>query len=253
MRESESILLESPDAREVPDLRTARKVHARLRIQSRLRRGSVELALLDYCYLAVRTQRWRGEVLRYVLDLRFVDPTPRLVRHIAWRWIGASLLIGVVGGLIAWSIGKAPVRWWQHEALAACLLAFAVAGGAAIVAAYRTTETLALFSVHGRSRVLEYTGGLGTFRALRAFRPLLQGHLRHAVTARRRSLAEHLRDEMREHSRLRDLGVLPEADYEISKRRILAAHGVVMPHGAKPNHAVKATHRSPDYRAAPVI
>jgi hypothetical protein len=249
MRAAENILLESSDAREVPDLRTARKVHARLRIRSRLRLSTLELALFDYCYLAVRTQRWRGDPSRYVLDLRFVDPATRLVRHIAWRWFGASLLIGVVGILIAWGIGKSPGHWWRHDALPACTVVLAAAICGAVVAAYRTTETVALYTVHGRGCVLEYTGGLGTFHALRAFQPLLLGHLRHSVAARRRSLAEHLRDEMREHSRLRELGVLSEADYEVAKRRVLAAHGNALPSGSG-RKAPRPTHRSPGYRAA---
>jgi hypothetical protein len=119
-----------------------------------------------------------------------------------------------------------------------------------VVAAYRTTETLTLYSVHGRACLLEYTGGLGTFRALRAFNQLLQGHLRHAVAARRRSLADHLRDEMREHARLRGLGVLTENDYEIGKRRILAAHGVVTSRETASMQAARTPHRSPGYRAA---
>jgi hypothetical protein len=127
MQAVEHVLLESPDAREVPALRTARKVHARRRIRGRLRRSTLDLALLDYCYLSVGSQRWRRPETKYVLDLRFVDPTPHLTRHIAWRWISASLLIGVTGVLAAWGIAKSPVHWWQHEALPACLLVLALA------------------------------------------------------------------------------------------------------------------------------
>jgi hypothetical protein len=95
---------------------------------------------------------------------------------------------------------------------------------AALVAMYRTTETLALFSVCGRARLLELTGGVGSFRAIRRFTRALAAHVKIATAARRRTRGEHLRDEMREHLRLREAGVLSEQEYETSKRRILARH-----------------------------
>jgi hypothetical protein len=45
-----------------------------------------------------------------------------------------------------------------------------------------------------------------------------------ASAARRRTKAEHLRDEMREHLRLKEIGVLPAAEYVTAKVRILDQH-----------------------------
>ena len=94
----------------------------------------------------------------------------------------------------------------------------------ALIGIYRTTQTLALLSVNGRARLLAFTGRLGTFRAVRRFSQQLAAHVRISVAARRSSRAEHLRDEMREHFRLKDAGVLSEQDYEVSKGRILGRH-----------------------------
>jgi hypothetical protein len=52
----------------------------------------------------------------------------------------------------------------------------------------------------------------------------LTAHIRLASAARRRSRAEHLRDEMREHLRLMEIGVLPAGEYETAKVRILDHH-----------------------------
>ena len=95
---------------------------------------------------------------------------------------------------------------------------------AALVGLYRTTKTLVLFSVSGRARLLEVTGGVGSFRAMRSFSRTLAAHVRIASARRRRSRAEHLRDEMREHLRLKEAQVLSEKEYELSKARILAKH-----------------------------
>src|SRR4026209_470528 len=96
MQATEHIVLES-DERRVPALRTARKVHSRLRVQSSVRRRASELALIDYCYLTVRTWRSRSPDAQYVLDLRFVDPALRLSRHVPWRFLAASAALAGLG------------------------------------------------------------------------------------------------------------------------------------------------------------
>jgi hypothetical protein len=50
----------------------------------------------------------------------------------------------------------APGNW-----LVTCLVASIFTIGAGFVCVYRTTETLAVFTLHGRARLLEYTGTFG--------------------------------------------------------------------------------------------
>ena len=210
--------------REVPELRTARKIHARLQVCSRLRHRTIELTVFDYYYLSVRRSHSSREISQFVLDLRFVDPALRLHRHLPWRWMSVSAVLVALAVAVAWRIGASPTRWWQHDWLPAFGALSGLTICAALVSWYRTTETLTLFSVCGRAKLLELTGGIRTFQAIRCFSQQLAAHLRIAIARRRLSRAEHLRDEMREHFRLRDAGVLPEAEYEISKGRILRSH-----------------------------
>ncbi|HYB65902.1 MAG TPA: hypothetical protein VEC59_11665 [Steroidobacteraceae bacterium] len=222
MPPAEHIVLES-DVREVPDLRAIRRVHADLEVRSRLRRCALQLQVIDYYYLAVRS-RSRSSDLAYVLDLRFVAGLPQLSRHVAWRWIYSALgLLAVTLGMGAW-IGASATPWWRHEALGTCAAVAGCWALATLIAAYRTTATVRLLSTHGQARLLEFTGGLGALRAVRRFMPKLAAHLQLAASARRATKAEQLRDELREHRRLRKLGVLGMEDYEASKSRILAQH-----------------------------
>lgn len=220
MTATEHILLESDDSREVPDLRAARKSHGRIELRSRLRRRVVQLEIIDYYYLSVRS-RTGGRELGFSLDLRFVH-APRFSRHIAWRWIAASLILIALPASIASAIHTS--AWWQREWLPVSLAGVAAWTGVTFVSLYRTTETVSLFSTCGAARLLEFTGSLGTFRALRPFLAKLLAHIRLASAARRPTKAEHLRDEMREHQRLRELGVVSLSDYEASKARILGQH-----------------------------
>jgi hypothetical protein len=222
MQTTEHILLES-DFREVPDLQDARTVHARIEFRSRLRRRVLHLEIFDYYYLAVRSHS-RSILLEYVLDLRFVDE-PRRFRHIAWRWITFSLLLITLATVLASRIHSSATLWWPHHWLGpVCITIMVVWPFAMLVSVHRTTETVILFSTHGGARQLECTGGLGTFRVLRPFMAKLAAHIRLASTARRRTKAEHLRDEMREHLRLKEIGVLTAGEYETAKVRILDQH-----------------------------
>jgi hypothetical protein len=212
MADAEHILLES-DERVVPTLQTARRIHARLELRGGPWRRTTQLALIDGFYLAVRTVRAKSVIARYVVDLRFADPAPRLERRVAWRSLAAAAACLALGVFFAAS---------------GSVVAIALFGGAAcalFAAFHLTTETLTLFSAHGRARLVAHTGRVGTFRAFRQFRARLEAHLRIALDARRGSRALHLRDEMREHFRLRGAGALTEAEYEGAKRRILATHG----------------------------
>ncbi|TLZ16991.1 MAG: hypothetical protein E6K26_11850, partial [Gammaproteobacteria bacterium] len=61
MQTSEHILLES-DEREVPALGSARKTHAQVEVTSRLRRCVLQLEIIDYYYLSVRSRSPSGEL-----------------------------------------------------------------------------------------------------------------------------------------------------------------------------------------------
>jgi hypothetical protein len=223
MSATEHILLESDD-REVPDPRAARKVHVRIGLESRLRRRAMQLEIIDYYYLSVRSWRPRAPLAAYVLDLRFVDATPRLSRHIAWRWLAVALfLVALAAAIAAWP-GPFGSSTRPHNWLVPCLTAMGLGALAVLTCAYRTHETVTIYSANGGAKLMEFTGGLGTLRALRLFLAKLAAHTRLATAARRRSRSEHLRDEMREHFRLKEIGLLSMEEYEAAKARILGQH-----------------------------
>lgn len=217
----EHILLES-DEHDLPQRQTARKVHASHRFQSRLRRRVVELEIIDYYYLFCRQRNAHSAPSECVYDLRFVDPLLRQSRHIPTRWLALSVCFAVFAILI-WT-DAASAYGWGHVRLPVGALLLFLATCSAMVSIYRLTETLELRSVHGQAKLLELTGSLGALRSLRPFIRKLGAHLHIAAGVRRDSKAAHLRDEMREHHRLREAGVLSDWQYEESKRRILTHH-----------------------------
>ena len=93
------------------------------------------------------------------------------------------------------------------------------------LALYRTHDTIELLSVHGRAVLAEITGNVGISRATGDFVAEIGRRTADARAQQRQSKQQFLRDELREHRRLFEDGVLGEAAYEAGKRRILQAHG----------------------------
>ena len=224
MTPTEHILLEA-ESPQVPQAHEARRSHACTVLRSRLPPRVLTLEIIDYYYLCVRSQSRSGHS-EFTLDLRFVQ-APQLTRHITWVWIAAMLVL--VALTVAGTTLLRPSSAWQQHALALSVGLGAASLCAALACSYKTTETVILTSTYGVARLLEFTGGLGTFRAARPFLAKLTAHIRLASSARRRTKAEHLRDEMREHLRLREISVLSADEYEASKRRILGQHATHRP------------------------
>ena len=219
---SEHILLES-EAREVPERDRARITHAVWQRRSRLHLRSLELTLIDYYYLAVRMRRSRS-LLEYVLDLRYLDASFLGSRHIPWKSIIATLAMAAAAIFGLRQVLSSTALLWGPHRLLLCTGTLVLTACAVLVCAWRTTETFCLRSLHGGAALLEFTGGLDTHRSLRKFARKLAAHLQLAAADRKSSRAEHLRDEMREHFRLRQAGVLSQEQYEASKARLLAQH-----------------------------
>ncbi|MGQ0383547.1 MAG: hypothetical protein ACT4UP_02500 [Gammaproteobacteria bacterium] len=182
-----------------------------------------QLSVLDGHYLAVRAMGARGRALQYQFDLRFADPTPVRVRRVPWRWLVLATLIvgaGLAAAAITWPAAVAtPGPGLAGGLAAACI------GGIGVYIGWRwTTESLELRSVHGAAALVSVTGRLGASRRHHQMFFELSSIVTAARAARPQAKREFLRDEMREHYRLRKLGVLDEKAYDASKAAILAAH-----------------------------
>lgn len=219
---AEHISLEAaPDISAAPARPPHRKVQSTFTLKCALRGCSTEVSILDDHYLSVRSERLRMPVRKYVFDLRFVNPKPIRVRHIAGYWIAASVLLlaaaaGSIGVAAASSAnGSLPIAGAACAAAAAVTVFFSVR---------RTTESLQFVSVHGGAALLSILGGIGSAKAGKRFFIDLIKNIHAAKLARPQPEQHFLRDEMREHHRLRELHVLSEAEYEASKARILKAH-----------------------------
>ena len=213
-----------PDAQPFPAKSPRRKVRTSYALSSKLRRSELQVSILDEHYASVRSVRNKVQK-SYEIDLRFVEPKPVLVRHVSWFWFALALCLGALGGGAIWSItARSGTADLSNPILLAAIVTLLAALSAGIMALRRTTESLEFLSVHGGAILLSVTGGIGSARRGKRFFIELIKSINAAKTTRPQPRPQWLRDEMREHHRLRELGVLSEEQYEASKARILAAH-----------------------------
>jgi len=212
-----------PGSVAAPTPHRLRKVRTSYVLKSRLRGCETEVSILEDHYVTVRTVRPDAQARKYEFDLRFANPKPLRVRSISWFWLtlAGSMIALAAGGL--WATWTDAGRWSNAIFLTA-LVTLLASGGALIMFLRRTVESLEFISMHGGATLVSVVGGIGSARAGKRFFIDLIKSINAAKAARPQDRPQFLRDEMREHHRLRELGVLTDLQYEQSKARILSSH-----------------------------
>jgi hypothetical protein len=222
---AEHISIEAaPEESSTPIRRARGKVRASYSLKSRLRGCETELALLEDHFLSVRSVRPDGLPKKYDVDLRFANPKPIRIREISWTWLVVTIGLIVLATATIVSVLAATTTPWDRPGFIAALVTLLVSGSTFFLFLRRTTESLVFRSVHGSATLISVTGGIGSARGGKLFFIELIKDINAAKAARPQEKPQFLRDEMREHHRLRELGVLSEEEYEASKRAILSAH-----------------------------
>jgi len=204
--------------------RPIRKVRCDYALESKLRGCVTKLALLEDHFLSVQTVRPDSEPKKYEFDLRFVNAKPVIVRHIAWFWLALALSLVALSAAALWLLWPQTAAEWIGPVPLTAIAALFASAGAVVMFLRRTTESLEFWSVHGQVSLVSVTGAIGSTQDGKKFFVELIKSIVAAKAARPQPPQQFLRDEMREHHRLRELGALTEAQYEASKSRILAAH-----------------------------
>lgn len=181
------------------------------------------VSILEGQHLHVREVGPRGELRAFQFDARFADPEPVRLHHIPWAWLLAATGIGALGfGALAYAwpaIGAA-----LGPDIAGMLIAIFTCAIAIGVGLRWTTESLLLQSAYGGAALVGVTTGVGGTRRYQQVFAELSRCVAAARLARPQEKPQFLRDAMREHYRLKQLGILSERQYEASKAAILAAH-----------------------------
>lgn len=201
----------------------ARTPQATAVLRNPIRRSGAELTLFDEGYLKVTALRKGDAGVPFFLDLRFVDPVPKIERVVAVRWLGAAsgcCATAALAGFLLRFEALHSAAWWVLGIMAAA------AAATLYVGIYLSHETTAFCTLHGRAPVLRFVANLGSIKRFRAFVPQLCHAIDDAAERIGTDTAAYLRAEMREHYRLRGDGVLDNDACASGTGRILAQFDV---------------------------
>jgi len=176
-----------------------------------------EMILFDGGWLSLRVHRSRKAGEARMINLRFVDPKPRVERYFAKRSFAISAGFAL-GALIAAILAAFSVQ--LIVTVPAALLLLTASAVAFAVCTYKTRKTVVFMTRHGRAPVISLMATLGSFRAMRTIVPKLVEAIGNAADNEPET-NKRLRSEMREHYRLRECGVLSQSVCTRSTQRIL--------------------------------
>jgi hypothetical protein len=192
-------------------------------LRNPIRRSGAELTLFDEGYLKTTLLAKGNANAPFFLDLRFVDPVPKIERVVATRWLTAALACGALTALAAFLLRFDALYTVAVWALGIAALATA---GTLYVGIYSSHETIEFCTLHGRAAVLRLVANVGSINKFRAFVPQLTQAIEEAAERIGTDTAAYLRAEMREHYRLRGDDVLDNDECARGTGRILAQFDV---------------------------
>ena len=180
------------------------------------------LTLFNGTYLRVRGGHTGDRPAEYWLNLAFLDPTP--VRHTEPLWAILATLFGLsaVGSFaVAQSaIAAATHTPWTLVGWLMLLATFASVG----FGLRRRFRRLIFLTRHGRVPVLWIASRSPDRQSVRWFLDRLRSAVQRALAEHSPVRGDYLRDEMKEHRRLQEQGVLDPKQFESARALILRAH-----------------------------
>ena len=192
-------------------------------LRNPIRRTGAELTFYDEGYLKVTALEKGNADAPFLLDLRFVDPVPKIERVIAMRWLTAAFGCGAMAVLAAFLLRFDAFHTLALWALGGAALATV---GALYVGVYSSHEKIEFCTLHGRAAVLQLVANLGSIKKFHSFVPMLCHAIEEAAERIGADTSAYLRAEMREHYRLRGDGVLDNDECARGTGRILAQFDV---------------------------
>jgi hypothetical protein len=188
-------------------------------LRNPIRRSGAEITFYEEGYLKVTELERGNSEAPFLLDLRFVDPVPKIERVIAMRWLTAAFGCGAMAVLAAFLL-----RFDAFHTVAQVALGLAAIAtiSALYVGVYSSHEKIEFCTLHGRAAVLKLVANLGSIKKFHSFVPMLCRAIDEAAERIGADTSAYLRAEMREHYRLRGDGVLDADECARGTGRILA-------------------------------
>lgn len=180
-----------------------------------------ELVIFEGGWLSVRQHRRSKPGVAQLINLKSVDREPEESDYFAKRSLyttAALVVLGVCAGIMAYTSTLLSIT-----VPAATLFLFG-SGVSFAAFAYRTQKRYTFYTSNGRAPVISLLATIGSFKLTRRVVPEIVAAIDECA-ATDMPLVARLRDEMRDHYRMRESGIIDLATCNDATQRILRRFG----------------------------
>jgi hypothetical protein len=197
-------------------------VGKRFRLFNPVRGLLTEFTFFNEGFLKVRAYRKRKLVRDYLLELRFMDPKPAVIRRVVMQTLWTAL--GLAGAAsITWVVAKFTTL--DTYLLPTSIILATAAIVALLLFIYQSGEKTQFCTASGNVPVLVLLTSFGCYRQCRRIVPEISREIAGAIRNNTLDEEPYLRAEMQDHYRLRNEGVITPKACSAGTARILTRFG----------------------------
>lgn len=216
---TEHIVIEDEFANPADDPKVVRE---REYLRNHVQRTITEITFYEEGFLKIREGNKKKMLKEHILELRFIDPEPILVRQIAMPWLWSSLGMAMLALFAALILPVTPIP--QYAAPAATILsAFTLL--LFFVFIYRSKISHIFRTASGKTDVVSLCGSIGCFRQAQNMAVKVRKAIEGACEDSGVHDVRYLRAEMQAHYRLAETGVITREECSDGTALILSKFG----------------------------
>lgn len=185
--------------------------------------GKQSLSLLAPHYLQVDRKRFKKQI-NALIDLEFVDPKPVPDFYTPWVLIACTSLLVLFGAALVYAIANKLLAG-TPTLLIITGTSFLLALASGIWATRRLKRRFIFISRHGRVPLFKVIVNQPFKDSYQLFYEQLESVLVKCAHKEHDDMSEFIAHEMRDHRRLKEVGLLDEPTYELAKQRIMRVIG----------------------------
>ncbi|MCH7853831.1 MAG: hypothetical protein IIB76_05790 [Proteobacteria bacterium] len=216
---TEHIVIEDEFANPADDLKVVRE---REYLRNHVQRTITEITFYEEGFLKIREGNKKKLLKEHVLELRFIDPEPIMVRQIAMPWLWSSLALAVLASGAGVFLPATQIP--QYAAPVAAILA-ALAILLFCVFVCRSKISHIFCTASGKTDVVSLCASIGCFREARNLAMQVRKAIERAGEDNGVHDVRYLRAEMQAHYRLAETGVITREECSDGTALILSKFG----------------------------
>jgi hypothetical protein len=182
----------------------------------------LEFTLFNEGFLKVREHRRKSAARDYMLELKFLNPKPMVIKRFVTEtfWVALGML-GVA--LVAWLLTA--LTDLDPYTVPTSIVFATGAIVALLLCTYQSGEKILFCTASGNIPVLIIIASFGSFHRSRKIVPEISNAIGRAISNNTLDVEPYLRAEMQDHYRLRNEGVISSKACNMGTARILSRFG----------------------------